>query len=238
MFFFWLECIARKWSDVLLAVSHSEAKRAAFEIGYAQDKLQVIMNSINATTDITPRDYSGNMKIGMIGRLTPQKNPMLFLLIAEKLLSKYPQLQFTILGAGLNDSLGNELQEFITSRNFQNNISLLPWGDAGTSRQFIAHTDVFVMTSVFEGLPFSLLEAMAAGCPCVVAVADGNSDVIQNNENGFSCLSVEEFSQKIELLINNKGLREKIGKAAAAYVHEKHNIDIAINELQDLYKKF
>ncbi len=235
MFFFTLECMARNWSNVLLAVSQSEANRAGFEIGYSHAKVKVIMNAIQLNKQAVNRDYDNNYRIGMIGRLTQQKNPMLFLDIAETLLKKYPNLEFNILGAGLDDHLGTELNEFIIKNNFQKKISLLPWGNSDTSKKFIQETDIYVMTSVFEGLPFSLLEAMAGGCACVVSKADGNSDVIQNNENGFACLSKEEFCDHIGLLIRDKSLREKFGIAARQYVDKKHNIIYAIGQLQNIY---
>jgi len=236
MFFFMLECIARKWSTVLLAVSHSEANRAGFELGYTTGKVKVIMNSIYSNGQISNRNYDSNYRIGMIGRLTYQKNPMLFMDIAETLIKKFPDLQFSILGAGLDDHLGTKLNDFIAGKNLQGKINLLPWGNSNTSKTFIEETDIFVMTSVFEGLPFSLLEAMAGECVCVVSKADGNSDVIQNNENGFACLSKEEFCKNIESLILNKDLRVKFGKAGRKYILEKHNIHAAISQLQNLYK--
>ena len=235
-FFFMLECIARNWGTVLLAVSHSEANRAVFEIGYLPGKVRVILNSIYTNGQLVKRDYDSNYRIGMIGRLTYQKNPMLFMEIAEALLVKYPHLQFSILGAGLDDHLGTQLNDFISSRNLQAKINLLPWGNSNTSKNFIEDTDIFVMTSVFEGLPFSLLEAMAGECVCVVSKADGNSDVIQNNENGFACLSKEEFCNNIESLILSKTLREKFGKAGRKYIFEKHSIHTAMQHLQNLYK--
>lgn len=236
LFFFLLECISRNWSTVLLAVSYSEANRAVFEIGYKPAKIKVILNSIYINEQVINRNYDSSNRIGMIGRLTYQKNPMLFMEIAEELLKKYPHLQFSILGAGLDDHLGDELTDFIRRKNLQGKINLLAWGNSNTSKAFIEETDIFVMTSVFEGLPFSLLEAMAGECVCVVSKADGNTDVIQNNENGFSCLSKDEFCKNIELLIKNEDLREKFGKAGRNYILRKHNVKNSIIELHDLYK--
>lgn len=237
MFFFMLECISRRWSNVLLAVSQSEANRAVFEIGYKPAKIKVIINSICPNLQFSSRNYNNCYRIGMIGRLTYQKNPMLFLEIASMLLKKYPDLQFSILGAGLDDHLGAALNDFISSKNLQQQVSLLPWGNGHTSRSFIENSDIFVMTSVFEGLPFSLLEAMTGQCACVVSKADGNNDVIQNNENGFACLTANEFCEKIELLIHNKALREQFGKAAHQYILDKHNIGYAMAQLDELYQK-
>ena len=91
------------------------------------------------------------------------------------------------------------------------------------------------MTSVFEGLPFSLVEAMASGIPCVVTKVDGNTDVIQNFENGFACLSIDEFYKKIEMLIESEELRRKFGQAGHRYIKEVHDIKKNVKMLEVLY---
>jgi len=91
------------------------------------------------------------------------------------------------------------------------------------------------MTSVFEGLAFSLLEAMSFGVPCVVSKVDGNTDVINNYENGFSCLTVDEFYNKIELLINNAELRIQIGLAGYEYVKARHSLAQSILKIEEVY---
>jgi len=117
-------------------------------------------------------------------------------------------------------------------------VEILPWGDDNTSKTFLAETDIFVMTSVFEGLPFSLLEAMAVGIPCVVSKVDGNTDVIHNMENGMSCLTEHEFCSKLEMLINNISLRKTLGSVGAAYVNHHHNLTNMALKLAEFYKGF
>lgn len=232
--FYFLEFLAKSWTNVLLSVSYSEANRAIFEVGYNENKVQTILNAVPVSDDLPFRNYSSCKKIGMIGRLTYQKNPLLFLEVAAKLLSKYPFLEFSILGAGLCDHLSNEIQDYLIKNNLKNKIQVLDWGE-NKANKFLAETDVFVMTSVFEGLPFSLIEAMSSGIPCVVSKVDGNTDVVQNYENGFACLSTEEFCKKITLLIENESVRRKMGQAGYRYVKEMHDIKNNIKHLESLY---
>ncbi len=237
MIFYGLEYMARKWTTTLLAISYSEANRAIYELGYDKSKIRVILNSLMIPEAIPVHEYSKCINIRMIGRLTLQKNPLLFLEIANELLIKYPNLQFSILGAGIHDDLTTEIKSYLQENNLMNNITIEHWGDPETSKRFLQEADVFVMTSVFEGLPFSLLEAMLMGVPCVVSRVDGNTDVIHNNENGFSCLSGEEFFKKIELLILSEDLRTKLGKAGQDYVKDKHDIKKRIKQLEILYRE-
>ena len=141
------------------------------------------------------------------------------------------------LGAGIHDDLSAEIDEYLENNNLKNTITIEPWGDSYTSRKFLEETDIFVMTSLFEGLPFSLLEAMSLGIPCVVSKVDGNTDVINNNENGFSCLDAEEFVSKLELLINDNMLRKAIGINGYRYVAEKHSIQKNIHHIEKLYEE-
>jgi glycosyltransferase involved in cell wall biosynthesis len=235
--FFSLELMARKWTTLLLAISHSEAQRAIYEVGYNKSKVKVILNSIPVPSAPVLLDPpSAAINIRMVGRLTNQKNHLLFLEVANVLLKKYPQLQFSILGAGIHDDLTDEINSYLDNNNLKEKIQIEHWGDSAKSRQFLQEADIFVMTSIFEGLPFSLLEAMSLGKACVVSAVDGNKDVIHNNENGFICSSLDDFCQKIELLINNDELRRQIGMAGYDYVQKVHNIKDNTKKLEAIYK--
>lgn len=234
MVFFGLETMAKKWTDLLLAISYSEANRAVYELGHNKNKVNVILNAV--PVDLKPaQPVGGNIKIRMIGRLTLQKNHMLFLEVANILLKKYPNVEFSVLGAGIHDHLADEINAYLEEHNLTGKIKFESWGDPQTSIRFLQEADIYVMTSVFEGLPFSLLEAMLLEKPCVVTRVDGNTDVIQNNENGFSCLTVDEFVEKLESLITQPELRLKIGRAAAEYVKSKHDIRKTIKQLEAVY---
>lgn len=234
-FFFMLEVMARKWTTLLLSISYSEAKRAISEVGYPEDRVKTILNSIPVAPAYIPPLQRGYKKIRMIGRLTAQKNPLLFLAIAKQLLDKYPHLEFSILGAGIHDDLTIEIEDYIKLHNMAANVRIERWGYINTSESFLREADIYLMTSTFEGLPFSLLEAMLAGVPCVVSKVEGNTDVIQNGENGFSCLSVDEFCAKIELLITDEALRAQIGQAGRDYVIANHNIETNMMQLEQIY---
>ena len=235
MVFYLIEYSCKSLTDKLLSVSMSEANRAIYELGYEKQKVHTILNAVPIPEEMPVRNYSSPQNIRMIGRLTYQKNPLLFLEVAASLIKENPALKFSILGAGLADHLANEIDAFLIKNELNEKIKILKWGSNETSKDFLASTDIFVMTSVFEGLPFSLLEAMAMAIPCVVSKVDGNTDVIQNNENGFSCLTHLEFSQKILSLLASEDLRIKLGQEGYKYVKEVHEIKKNIQLLEQLY---
>ena len=114
-------------------------------------------------------DFS-NLKICTSGRIGYQKNPELFNQIAKD----FPDIQFTWIGDG-------ELKHKLTSEN----IVITGWKTRQEVLEIVNQNDIFLLTSLWEGLPIALLEAMYLGKICVVSDCIGNKDVIQNGKNGF-----------------------------------------------------
>lgn len=81
-------------------------------------------------------------------------------------------------------------------------------------KELLHISDIFLFTTYQEGLPRSTMEAMASGLPCVVSNIRGNTDLINNNKGGYLCNPnyINDISEKIIKLYNNKILREKMGR--------------------------
>lgn len=240
MFFFMLELIGKKFMYKMLAVSQSEANRFIYEIGMREENMFVVPNSLvipEIKTEVPNKlgILEGDIKIGTISRITHQKNPLLFADIVYDVTRKYPNTHFYILGAGFHDHLRKELDEKVQKLGIGKNLHLIEKGDSNIALNFLRQLDMFLLPSVYEGLPYSLLEAMLEGVASIVSKCDGNNDVINNNENGFSCLTREEYVSVIFSLIEDRGKRERIAKAGQAYVIEKHNIKTNIKMLEDIY---
>lgn len=161
-----------------------------------------------------------NLKICTIGRIGFQKNPSLFNQIAEK----FPNIQFTWIGEG-------ELKEQLTSKN----ITVTGWLKREEVLQKVAEHDIFILTSLWEGLPIALLEAMYLKKVCIVTNVIGNRDVIKNDVNGFVCNTLEEF-EKVINKIQNENVSEKLIENAKNDVVKNYNIKIMSEKYLELYK--
>lgn len=150
-------------------------KKAAYvNNGINVKKLQRVIDSI----EVKEHPFT----VFTLGRICYQKNPSLFNQIAEAM----PDIKFIWIGDG-------ELREELKSPN----IEVIGWVEREEALKIGVNADVFVLTSLWEGLPISLLESMYMKKLCVVSNVIGNRDVIKNGVNGFVCNSADEFVRAI-----------------------------------------
>lgn len=153
-----------------------------------------------------------------LGRICYQKNPVLFNKIALAL----PEVKFLWIGDG-------ELREELTA----SNIEITGWVDRQTALEKSVNADVFMLTSSWEGLPISLLEAMYMKKLCIVSDVIGNHDVIHNNSNGFVCNNVEQFVNAIQ--IGKKEFNDKMITTAYMNIVNQYNTKIMAKEYAQIY---
>lgn len=242
LIFFSLELFAKRYTHRVLAISHSEANRCIFEIGLKEQDIYIIPNSLtiyDASAPVPDKlgKLEGKWKVGTVARLTYQKNPLLFVDIAADVIKLHPETHFYFLGAGYHDHLATEVNERIAKYGIGKNFHLIDMGDHIVALNFLRQMNVFVLPSVFEGLPYALLEAMYEAVPCVVSKCDGNNDVINNNINGFSCLAKEEYVSIIAQLLTDQEKATKIALAGKNYILEKHDIRNNIRSLEKIYQQ-
>ena len=174
--------------------------------GEHKETLKLTKRAVYVNNGINIEDLSDMLKtieidndqftVFTLGRICYQKNPKLFNSIAEML----PNVKFVWIGDG---ELRNELKA--------PNIEITGWVDRKTALERSMQGTVFVLTSLWEGLPISLLEAMYMKKLCVVSDVIGNRDVI-NSSNGFVCKSAEDFKSAV-LMAQNGDLKMMVENA-------------------------
>lgn len=144
---------------------------------------------------------------------------------------KFPQAVLFVVGGGLTGLL-DELR--VLSSELDNSIRVI--GEVNAPQEFYQLADVYIFPSRHEGLPTSLLEAMASGLPAVTSDIGGCEDVIQNDVNGYRVNSEDAaaFAEKIELLFNDDERREIFGNRAAELIRATCDFAAVIPKLAEI----
>ena len=163
-----------------------------------------------------------------VARYAPQKNQKLLFNTFEQLHNAGKDFLLIVIGAGYDKSPFLHLNETIYVKivDAKKNI-----GD------YLACADYFVLSSIYEGLPLALLEAMSMGCIPISTPAGGVVDVIKDGENGFLCTSFEEldFYNTILKALNNKTLINHF-KIKKEY-EQNYTMDICFKKYYQVYKE-
>lgn len=175
------------------------------------DELQKMMDSVG---EVKKHPFT----VFTLGRICYQKNPKLFNEIAMAL----PNVKFVWIGDG-------ELRNELTAPN----ITITGWVVRELALRYSISGDVFLLTSLWEGLPISLLETMYMKKLCIVSNVIGNRDVIHNEINGYVCNNAEEFINAIRLAQENN-ISELIEKAYRDIL-TKYNTHIMAEKYSDIY---
>lgn len=175
-------------------------------------KSEVIMNPVgeaffNVQQESSPRNVIA------VGRFEPQKNHMLLMRAFGALADKFPEEKLVIYGAGRLE------QEYFALRRklgLENRI-LFP-GNVNNVPRVLAKAKIFVLSSDYEGMPNALMEAMAAGLPCISTdcPCGGPKDLITNGRDGIlvATADLEGLCNALEGLLRDAEERKQIGAAA------------------------
>ena len=147
-----------------------------------------------------------------VGRLVPEKGTEYIKNVADKILKKYPDWKWIILGDGEER---DNLNRFILDNNFQNQLILK--GLVKNVSDYLKKASIFAVTSKFEGLGLSMLEAREMNVPCVAfGVKMGPLELIHDGLDGYlvNPFDCDEMAVKIEKLICDPALRERFARNA------------------------
>jgi len=180
-------------------------------------KYDIIVNKNNIFTFIA------------IGRLETMKNHKLLIEIANKLKDKY-SFQIYIVGEGY---LRKELEKLIDKYNLQNIVKLL--GLRNDVPKFLNKSHCFVMPSLWEGLPISLLEAGASKLPVIVTPVGSITELINDNNGYLSDL--EDFEKNMELVLNTYDEAKLKGQNLFDDIKNNYSLESIIQQHENLYKK-
>lgn len=184
-----IDKLALRFFDRIAAVS-AQIKNELEKWKICPERISIIDNGIDLAKFRQPVEVNHIKKclglkseakvIGSIGRLSPEKGHRYFIAAAQKVLQHDPRVIFLIIGEG---ELRPSLQRQIDDLKLSNHVLLL--GRRQDIPQLLAIMDVYVQPSLTEGLPMTLLEAMAAQKPIIATRVGAIPQLIKNNDTGI-----------------------------------------------------
>ncbi len=223
------------WCDAVVCNSRVAADRLV-EHGLRQSRVAVIGNglpeSVFAETLPAVPHRPGILRVGMIARMnTRSKNHTVFLRAAARLGSRFPNVEFLIVGDG---PLRPELEREAGNLGLKARVFFL--GDRRDIPSVLASLDVFVLPSSSESLSNAILESMAAGVPVIASRAGGNSELIAQDRGILVAPDDDQvLAEGIERLLRDAALRAHLGRNAKEFAQANFTLEQTRKRHEDLY---
>ena len=218
-----------------VAVSEDLSNWLQTEVGISKRKVKLIHNGINTEVFNVTKQPSEALRLSIIARLSPIKNHRnlieAFKLLREEIgLSKLPKLN--IIGDG---PLRTELEELVDS--YQLNTVICFLGARDDIAQLLSQTDIFVLSSIAEGIPMTILEAMSSSTPIIATDVGGIGEVVTTGVEGELVESENPLAlaQAIKLYIENPDRIENQAIAARKRIVEQFSEESMVEQYSRYY---
>ncbi len=199
------ERISSYFGDIIITVARCHIRKA-IQLGMSKKvKYFCVPNYVNIDNFKVENKERHLVKIGTVANFKPQKNPMMWAKVALEITSKFNNVIFVYIGDG---PLRRRVEDLLLSNK---RIKILGWRD--DIADILSRMDVFFLPSRWEGLPLSVLEAMACGLPVVASAVDGTIEAVIDSVTGY-LLSPDDLNGYVERLgelIQNKKKRDIMG---------------------------
>jgi glycosyltransferase involved in cell wall biosynthesis len=233
-----LDRLALKRFNALAAVSDSVAQRLV-DSGVSAMKIKTIANGIDVepferAKALPPLAFDGNKVVGMVARLDLQKGFEYLLRAVRELSSVYSSLKLVIVGEGPDRKA---IEDMIRQYSLQSNVILA--GQQSDMPGVYATIDIFVLPSLNEGLPMTVLEAMAASKPVIATRVGAIPSVIKDGENGLlvEARDAGGLRNAIARLLTDPDLCRRIGAAGHDWVSQNYTSEVMSLKYRQMYEE-
>ena len=240
-----LNKLSFNWQQMGIAVSNDVAFSIKMNIA-PTIPVQTVLNGVNTQKFQRDRQKGDALRdqygiapdafvIGTVAVFRFQKRLELWLEVMKKITDKFPHVRGIIVGDG-------PMKEEIIARrkSLQLEDKVIMPGLQTNTIDWFSCMDIFMMSSVFEGLPIALLEAMSCNCAIVSTNAGGVKEVVRQDIDGLIC-DVDEWTQlydKLESLIADEQRLGAFKQAARSRVVEAFSLKKMVAELEEIYAKY
>ncbi len=219
--------------DVIIVNAHAIAGALAAVRGLPESKMRVVHNALADIEGAYPGPVHGRRRIGCVSRMDRMKGTR-FLVQAFALLARgNDSVELMLVGDG--PERGN-IEQLVRELGIADQV-IMTGHYQGDVNELIATFDVYAFPSLWEGLPYSLIEAMRLGRAIVATDVGGVSEAIIHASSGLLVRpeSADELFAALSSLIDDERLRESLGAAARARFEREFSLEAMYRAIQGCF---
>ena len=241
-----IEKVCARWTDCLITITNEDYEFAKkhLKAKNIEHVNGVGMNPERLKKELTQEEKDKfRSKLGIrkddivfsyIAELNANKNQILLIKTIQGLKKEQHNIRLLLIGDG---PLKEQYQQYIKENNLENEIQLL--GKRQDINELLSITNIYLASSIREGLPVNVMEAMYKGLPIIATDNRGHRELIHNGKNGYICEkndtenfenSIQKFLKDMSIINNMKGINKILVK--------KYELEAVKNKMEEIYKKW
>jgi glycosyltransferase involved in cell wall biosynthesis len=239
-----LERWCSRFSDAVIFVSEADFEKGKKLRLAAEARMHLIKNGVDFSASLGSHDFRQRAEelrrrlklfppvVGTVARLHRQKGVVYLLRAAEQIHKRRPEAKIVVVGGG---ELEKQLRREARIKGIDGYFLLL--GERKDARELLSLFDVFVLPSLWEGLPLVLIEAAAMGKPIIATDIEGVREAIIDGENGILVApkNPEKIAAAVIRLLGNSADAGRLGERAKSDIPARFTLSRMIAETQALY---
>lgn len=224
-----------RWCDIIISNSHAGEKFLIERTGINPSKIDVVHNGISLPADdLSLAERSAPYTLVTVASLTPQKGHEYLIAAFSRLRQRGFSGKLIIVGTGKRH---DELVACVRNAGCVDAVDFV--GFTNDVSVYLKQADIFILPSLWEGIPVALMEAMSYGIPCIASQVGGVPELIDHRINGILVEpgNVEQLTETITDITNDAQMRQKIGAAARRKIASRFSLDAMIESLTAIYSR-
>ncbi len=226
----WLVRLVARGVKAYVCVSHDSARYAESLLGLRPGSVRVIHNGALVTDVSPPPVPGGEVRIGAVGRLSPEKG----LEVLVEALPSVPGCRLVLVGEGPERA---KLEELVRTLALGDRVQLAGWVDPPWTATWAF--DVLVMPSFMEGFPLVIVEAMLAGIPVVASNVGGIPEIVAEGETGLLVPpnDAAALAGALRTVVDDPGLRQQMAVRCRSVARQSFTAETMAARFEALYRE-
>jgi glycosyltransferase involved in cell wall biosynthesis len=183
---------------------------------------------------VKPAVQEDRILVLFVGRLTKAKGAYDLLEVIPTIIERHPNARFRMAGDGDFE----QVEELIETKNLRDHVEILGWVSGQDKSAEFMRADIYVLPSYTEGMPGSLLEAMACGLPIVATTVGGIPETVVEEKNGY-LIEAGDFAALTDRLMKlcaDKELRQRLGEESLRIYNQRFGTEGILQQLLGIYQ--